>query len=220
VSAVRAAPGPGTATVRISVLAYSEVDDLDLFGAYAVLAKASALSGDGPGPSVDVRLAASARRVTSSGGVTFRPQGRLDTLARSDAVVIPGGRGAQRAAGDLLVAAVLREAFWRGASLYGVCSGAFLIAAAGLARHRQVAVHHGKRAQLAAYPIGGLARGLVRDGRITSVGGDTSSSVKSADLAFQVLADFAPHLLDALGARMELAPGRACRSVLAPDGQQ
>ena len=55
---------------------------------------------------------------------------------------------------------------------------------------------------------------LVRDGRITTVGGDRRASVKSADLALQLLADLAPHLLEPVCARMEMEPGR--RRVVAP----
>jgi transcriptional regulator GlxA family with amidase domain len=120
----------------------------------------------------------------------------------------------QAAAEDAGLAASLRDAFVSGAALYGVCSGTILLAAAGLTRRRRVAVHHGKREQLAGSLVGEVTSGLVKDGRITTVGGDRQTSVKSADLAFQLLADFTPHLLDAVCARLEVEPGRVGRVVV------
>jgi AraC family transcriptional activator FtrA len=205
---------PSARPVRIVLLAYQDVDELDLFGAYAVLAKAASL--DSPVPRLDVRIAARLSQITSSGGVSFRVEDGLEVAALADALVVPGGRGAQRAAGDPALVAVLQSAASRGAALYGVCSGTLIIAAAGLARERQLAFHHAKRHLLRGYQVGAVTGGLVRDGQITSVGGNLRSSVKSADLAFRLLADFAPGTVSAVCARMELSPGR---SLAEPAGQ-
>jgi AraC family transcriptional activator FtrA len=188
------------APVRVVLLAYPRVDELDLFGAYAVLAKAA--------PRLDVRIAASAEQITGSGGVTFTATAGLDAVAQADAVVVPGGRGAREAADDPELRKSLQEAEKRGASWYGVCSGTLLIAAAGLTDGRKVAVHHGKRDLLRAHPVGDVVSGLVRDGRISTVGGDQQVSVKSVDLAFALLADFAADLVREISERIETSPGR------------
>jgi AraC family transcriptional activator FtrA len=228
---------PEANPVRVTILAYPGVDELDLFGAHAVLSKAASIAADQsvgargpvsvelgsaravsahePGAAergLQVRIAASSPEIISSGGVIFRAQAELTTLLTADAVVVPGGRGVRSAAEDAELATLLREAFASGAAIYGVCSGTILLAYAGLTRRRRVAVHHGKRNQLSGSLAGEVAHGLVKDGTITTVGGDRRTSVKSVDLAFQLLADYTPHLLDAVFARMELEPGR----VLAP----
>ncbi|MDX8031048.1 DJ-1/PfpI family protein [Lentzea sp. BCCO 10_0856] len=189
-----------TAPVRVVVLAYPRVDELDLFGAYSVLAKAA--------PRFDVRIAARDEQVTGSGGVTFTAGTDLAAVESADAVVVPGGRGAVDAAADAGLREVLRAADSRGAAMYGVCSGTLLIAAAGLADGRRVAVHHGKRELLRAHPVGDVVSGLVRDGRVSTVGGDHRDSVKSVDLAFALLADFAADLVEPISTRMETRPGR------------
>jgi transcriptional regulator GlxA family with amidase domain len=191
--------GPGN-LFRVTLLAYPLVDELDLFGAYSVLGKAASVD-----PRLEVRIAARESSITGSGGVTFAVTEGIDAVGRADAVVVPGGRGAQQAAEDPELRRVLLAAAERGARFYAVCTGTFLIAAAGLARNSELAVHHAKRDLLSAYPVGAVAEGLVLDGRIRSVGGVRRSSVKSVDLAFQLLNDFAPDTVAPVSARMEVA---------------
>ncbi|GGM53947.1 hypothetical protein GCM10012275_26380 [Longimycelium tulufanense] len=196
-------------TARVVVLAYPGVDELDLFGAFAVLAKAATVGAAGAGddgPALAVRLAAATSPVTASAGTTFDVGMGLDALAGAAAVVVPGGRGASDASADSRLLAALRMAAAGGTHVYSVCSGAFVVAAAGLAEGRHIAVHHAKRAQLTG--VGEVVAGLVRDGDLCSVGGDPAPSVKSVDLAFQVLADLAPDLVEPVSARTEIQPGR------------
>lgn len=189
--------------MRVVLLAYPQVDELDLFGAHAVLAKAR--------PWLDVRIAARDDAVTTSDGVTFVAAERLDVVALADAVVVPGGRGAPDAATDPELRAALLAADRRNVAFYAVCSGALILAAARLADGHQVAVHHAKRDLLRAHQVGAVVSGLVRDRRVCSVGGDLAPSAKSVDLAFAMLADFAEDQFEAISARMEIAPGRSVR---------
>ncbi|MFC0435087.1 DJ-1/PfpI family protein [Kutzneria buriramensis] len=182
---------------RVVLLAYPGVDELDLFGAYAVLAKA-----------VDARITAARPQVTGSAGILFAATDGLSVAADADALVVPGGRGARDAAADPELLHVLRAAGSRGTAVFSVCSGALLVAAAGLAAGRRLAVHRNKRTLLAGYPVGEVVTGLVRDGQLRSVGGDRQASVKAVDIAFRVLAEFAPDTVDAVSARTEILPGR------------
>ena len=193
-----------TAPARVALLAYPEVDELDLFGAFAVLAKASSVPD--ASTRLEIAIAADTTRVVGSAGTSFTVTADLSLVEKSDAVVVPGGRGAPAAAADARLLAVLRAAGARRAAFYGVCSGTLLIAAAGLARDRRVAVHGAKRDLLSGYPVGEVTSGLVRDGRISTIGGERRTSVKSVDLAFQLLADLVPDAVEAVAARMELRP--------------
>ncbi|MFZ3467727.1 GlxA family transcriptional regulator [Streptomyces sp. 4.24] len=74
----------------------------------------------------------------------------LDALERADTVLVPGW---QQPAGTEASAAVidsLRRAHGRGARIVGICSGAFLLAAAGLLDGRRAATHWAQAAELAA----------------------------------------------------------------------
>ncbi|MGW5645931.1 DJ-1/PfpI family protein [Saccharopolyspora sp. NPDC003752] len=200
----------GAHPARIAVLAYPGVNELDLFGAYAVLAKAASVA---PGE-LEVRLAGPVPHLSTSGGVPIGVAADLRYFTAADAVVIPGGRGAADAALDEELLAAVRDASAAGTPVYGVCSGALLIAAAGTARGRTIAVHHAKRGALAPGSVGVVAAGLVRDGRLCTVGGDHRTSVKSVDLAFQLIDDLAPHLVATVSEGMEIVPGRIARPEL------
>jgi transcriptional regulator GlxA family with amidase domain len=190
------------------VLAFPEVDDLDLMGAYAVLSKAAEIARAGPPPRWDVAIAAEQPELSTAGGLRFQAQAGLDEARQVDAVLVPGGRGIQRVLTSAPHLDYLRTAHRHGATVYSVCSGALLVAVAGIAGATTLAIHAAKHAQLAGTADCVPGAGLIRDGGLTSVGGDRRSSVKSVDLALQLVADQAPGLLPELLSRMELSQGR------------
>ncbi|AGK50088.1 DJ-1/PfpI family protein [Burkholderia thailandensis MSMB121] len=198
-----------TDVIDVVLLAYDGVDALDLFGVHTVLAKASAVPAPGGGAALCVAIAAAARVVTTSCGVELTCGATLDALERADAIVVPGGSGAANAARQPSLSTPLARAHARGAAIYAVCSGALVVAASGVANGRRLAIHRDKRqALLDVAPSVEPAAGLVADGRLCSVGGEASPSAKATDLAFQLLADFAPYAVAPVAARMELRPGR------------
>ena len=201
-SAARAGAG---GTLSVMIVAYHGVDELDLFGAYVPLAKAGAHAPRGQG--LAVAIAAAEREVVGSHGVPVRAARSLGDLPAANAVVVPGGRGARAASRDQRYVQALARAYRAGAALYAVCSGSFLIAGAGLARGRALAVHAAKRHQLAE--LGGcqVTESLVRDGRICSIGGTRDRRVKSVDIAFQVLRDWLPDAVEPVAQRLETEPG-------------
>lgn len=67
----------------------------------------------------------------AAGGFIIDAQYAPELLARADTIVIPGWRGADEAVPPHLIAA-LRAAHARGARLCTICSGVFVLAAAGL----------------------------------------------------------------------------------------
>ncbi|WP_337832955.1 DJ-1/PfpI family protein [Pseudonocardia sp. TMWB2A] len=184
---------------RVTVLVYPGIDELDLFGVHSVLAKAT--------PRLEVRIASQLAEVRSSGGVTFTVPHRLDEVRRAHALVVPGGRGARDASADGELVEAVRDAARGAALLYAVCTGVLVIAAAGLARGRRVAIHRGKTDLLHGYEVGAVAAGLIRDGPLRTVGGIRRESVKAVDLAFSVLQDFVPDLVEPIADRIETDPG-------------
>ncbi len=76
----------------------------------------------------------------AAGGLTVTAYGLLDELADADIVIAPGWRGVDAPVPDMLIAA-LRRASARGARVASLCSGVFVLAAAGLLDGKRATTH-------------------------------------------------------------------------------
>jgi AraC family transcriptional activator FtrA len=88
----------------------------------------------------------------AAGGITVQAPYALDMLALADTIVVPGWRDADEAPPPALLAA-LRAAHARGARLCSICSGVFVLAAAGVLDGQRATTHWRYAGQLAQrYP--------------------------------------------------------------------
>lgn len=74
----------------------------------------------------------------------------LDALERADTVLVPGWQQPVGTEVPSAVVTAVRRAHRRGARIVGICSGAFVLAAAGLLDGRRAATHWARAAELAA----------------------------------------------------------------------
>jgi AraC family transcriptional activator FtrA len=77
------------------------------------------------------------RQPATAGGFSFVVEHGLEALEEADTIVVPGWHGEPSAA----VLGAVRAAHARGARIVSICSGAFLLAAAGLLDGCQAATH-------------------------------------------------------------------------------
>ncbi len=143
VQGTAAAPGAGRVTVDrepplVVALAY---DGLCTFE-FALAAEVFGLSRPEL-PQVLYRFAAAAvdtGPMRGAGGLEFRVDGSLELFDTAHTIVIPGWRGAEAPVPEALTEA-LRRAWRRGARLVSICSGAVVLARAGLLRGRRATTH-------------------------------------------------------------------------------
>jgi transcriptional regulator GlxA family with amidase domain len=125
--------------------------------------------------------------VASSSGATMTAIA-LAEAPRLDTLIVAGGLGSYDALKDDVILAFLREAARACRRVASVCSGAFLIAEAGLLDGKRATTHWSRSRQFAQrYPDVRLEpdRIFVRDGKIWSSAGITAG----VDLALALIAD-------------------------------
>src|SRR5262245_28553660 len=76
----------------------------------------------------------------AAGGIEIRVPNSLALLDKADTIVIPGWRNADEAPPPLLLKKI-RAAYQRGARLCTICSGVFVLAAAGVLEGKTVTTH-------------------------------------------------------------------------------
>jgi transcriptional regulator GlxA family with amidase domain len=130
---------------NVLIVVFDGVQSLDVTGPLEVFANAGGYHVE------TASLGGGAVRATS--GLRLVPDADLRDVDVSllDLLLVPGGSGARRRGAELV--AWIREAAPRATRVASVCTGAFLLAEAGLLAGRRVTTHWSKCAELAEqYP--------------------------------------------------------------------
>ena len=143
--------------------------------------------------------------VTTGGGFRITPEHGLDRLASADLVAVPA---MPHDAADDAVLDALRAAAARGARVLSVCSGAFVLGAAGLLDGRRCTTHWRHAAELAErFPLAEVDGDVlyVEDGPVITSAG-TASGIDAC--LHVVRTEFGGRAAAALARRMVVPPHR------------
>ncbi|HYB75965.1 MAG TPA: DJ-1/PfpI family protein [Nitrososphaerales archaeon] len=190
--------------MKVALLVFSGVEELDLVGFLEVLAVANRVIGL---KEFDMRLVSlDPGPVECSGGLKILPTSSLTDLKGADVVFVPGG-GAGRGTGvdplldDAAILESLRNAFSEGKMVWSVCTGALVLGKAGLLKGRKATTHHAYLKKLKNYGAKVQEnQRVVVDGRITTGGGISSSVDVGLELVRRTLG---PRIASEVGRRME-----------------
>lgn len=172
---------------RVVLVTFEGFQSLDVSGPAEVLARGGELAGD---PYGLVIVTAGGRPVTASpSGLRLLPHAAIeDVRGPVDTLVVAGGDGTPEAMRDRRLVAGVRRLAKGARRVTSVCSGAFLLAEAGLLDGRRCTTHWGSLDELAArYPSATVERDpiFVRDGHVWTSAGVTAGM----DLALALVED-------------------------------
>ncbi len=177
-----ATPQPCQRTRKVAMLIFPGLQALDAVGPLEVFSTANRLlertRPGRPAPYALELLAREATPVRTSSGYDLTPHRSVrDVRGPLDTLLVAGGEGAREARFDPVLLAFLRGQAPRARRVASVCTGAFLLAEAGLLEGRRVTTHWYAYDELAdAYPQLRIERDpiFIRDGSIYTSAGVTS----------------------------------------------
>jgi transcriptional regulator GlxA family with amidase domain len=160
---------------RVVILAYENVQSLDVTGPMEVFNSAGRLSGERYRVEV---VGPTAAPIRANSGLTIVPDRAMAAVRGPiDTLLVAGGFGVHEAVRDPRVVAWVRRAAARSRRVVSVCSGAFLLGEAGLLDGRRVATHWAECNHLAQrFPAVDVDHEsiFVRDGEVWTSAGVTA----------------------------------------------
>lgn len=155
--------------MTFGILIFNQVEELDFVGPWEMLTLWRAQAG---GPETCLIVAPTLAPITCAKGLSVNPHASFETCPDLDYLLVPGGMGTRVEVNNpVLVAFIARQARTCKAVL-SVCTGSFLLHAAGLLSGKRATTHWGSLDRLRALgDVEVLEQRHVRDGHIwTSAG--------------------------------------------------
>ncbi|GIF41528.1 DJ-1/PfpI family protein [Actinoplanes xinjiangensis] len=150
--------------MHVAIPLYPRFTALDAVGPYTVFAFV-------PGWRVTFVAAAPGPVTDDVGSLTLHAEAGYADLARPDIVMVPGGAGTLEALGDRALVDWITEASRHTRWTTSVCSGSFLLGAAGLLAGRRATTHWGWLDRLTTVGAVPVSERIVHDGDIVTAAG-------------------------------------------------
>jgi transcriptional regulator GlxA family with amidase domain len=129
------------ATRNVAVLLFPDVELLDFTGPFEVFSVASRWSDP---PALSVWTVAEKREpIVARNGLSVNPHYQLADCPPPDLLVVPGGLGTRREMDNAALVGWIAQAAARAELVLSVCTGALLLARAGLLDNLAATTHHG-----------------------------------------------------------------------------
>jgi transcriptional regulator GlxA family with amidase domain len=148
----------------IAIPIFDKITALDAIGPYEVLSRL-------PGATVSFVALEPGPKRTENGMLALVADRSLDELPAPDVIVVPGGFGTRALAHDQAMLGWLREAHKTSLWTTSVCTGALLLAAAGILDGLRATTHWLQYDLLRPYGVTPVAERIVREGKIITAAG-------------------------------------------------
>lgn len=168
--------------MRIGILLFDDVEELDFAGPLEVFGAAARLTKQ-----IEiVTISRHGRQVRCRYGLQVQPSCSFGDCPALDLLIVPGGKGAQEAKNDSETTSFIRQQS-SSAQIVSVCTGALILAEAGLLAGHKATTHHSMIKSLTEYPNVQVLPGVryTREERVS-----TSAGISAGiDLAFAIVED-------------------------------
>ena len=182
--------GSSTATRTVAILLFDDVEVLDFAGPFEVFGVTG--KRDNATPFDVVTVAERASTIRARNGLTVTPHHAFADCPTPDILVVPGGYGTRREMHNERVIDWVRARAPQAEVILSVCTGALLLARAGLLGGLEVTTHHGALELLAATAPDSVVRAdrrFVDNGRIVTSAGISAGIDASFHIVARLLGD-------------------------------
>lgn len=161
---------------NIVFVLFDNVTQLDFAGPVQFLSRL-------PGATVHV-VSKDGNAVTTDSGFSILPGASFADCPQADIICVPGGHGVRQAIADTTIVDFVRSQAADAQWVTSVCTGAFILGAAGLLQGKRATCHWAYSHLLPLFGATHEAARVVRDGDLVTAGGVTSG----IDFALELIA--------------------------------
>lgn len=155
--------------MNVGVLVFEQAEELDFVGPWEMLTMWGRYFG---GPDPCLLVAQTAGPVACAKGMSVNPHVTYDDCPPLDLLVVPGGSGTRRESRHEPTLAFIRRQARSAQAVLSVCTGAFVLHAAGLLEGRRATTHWMSLDELRALPgVQVVPERYVRDGPVWTAAG-------------------------------------------------
>jgi cyclohexyl-isocyanide hydratase len=157
--------------IKIGILLFPQVEELDFVAPFEVLSYINKIK---PDSTKVILLAEHPEPIIAFNGLKVIPDTTLNQAPQLDIIVIPGGKGRMAAMKDLVIRQFVQTQSEQTQYTASVCTGAFILAEAGLLTNKKATTYHTALGELAAYSVEVRQQKVVQDGKIITAAGVSS----------------------------------------------
>jgi len=180
----------------IAIPIFDRITALDAVGPYEVLSRL-------PGATVSFVAAEPGPKRTENGMLALQADRALSELPSPEVIVVPGGFGTRALVTDEAMLDWIRHAHEHSTWTTSVCTGALLLAAAGILDGLRATTHWLQYDLLRRYGVTPVAERIVREGKIITAAGVSAG----IDMALMLAAEIAgPELAHGIQLGIEYDP--------------
>ena len=167
--------------IKIGILVFPQVEEMDFIAPFEVLSYSNKIE---PNSTQVVLIAEKLELIQAANGLKIFPDHSFDTCPRLDILVVPGGKGRSQAMHNPRIKEFVLQQSKQTQYMASVCTGAFILAAAGLLEGKKATTYHSAFEELRDYNVTIVEKAkVVHDGHIITAAGVTSG----LELGFYVL---------------------------------